>query len=152
ISLTGSWVQSTALTWLAYEWTTTSTWPALVGAAQIMPMAVLSFLGGALADRLPRRLIIFAAQCGLLLQSLFPVALVLFGSRDPCALPAVSLFLGLVNAVDTPARLAFVIDMVGREDLANAVALNSMTFNLARLVGPALCAPLLTWAGPTGCF
>src|SRR3954466_6080386 len=111
ISLTGSWVQSTALTWLAYEWTKTSTWPALVSAAQIMPMAVLSFLGGAMADRWPRRLIIFAAQCGLLVQSLFLVALVLFGPREPWALLAVSLFLGLVNAVDTPARLAFVIDM-----------------------------------------
>lgn len=152
ISLTGSWVQSTALTWLAYEWTSTSTWPALVGAAQIMPMAVLSFLGGAMADRWPRRVIIFAAQCGQLVQSLLLVALVLVGPRDPWALLGISLLLGLVNAIDTPARMAFVIDLVGREDLANAVALNSMTFNLARLIGPAVCGPLLAWAGPAGCF
>src|SRR3954454_24092557 len=119
ISLTGSWVQAAALTWLAWDLTRQSRWPALVSAAQILPMLLLSVWGGGLGDRLSRRLLIFLSQFGLLLLAFFLAALVAFDRVTPLALLVVSLFIGAVNAIDTPARLAFVFDMVGRDDLMN---------------------------------
>src|SRR3954447_22600805 len=152
VSLTGSWVQTAALTWLAWDLTRQSRWPALVSAAQILPMLLLSVWGGGLADRLSRRLLIFLSQFGLLLLAFFLAALVAFDRVTPLALLVVSLFIGAVNAIDTPARLAFVFDMVGRDDLMNAVALNSLVFNAARAIGPALGAVALPWVGLAGCF
>jgi predicted MFS family arabinose efflux permease len=115
-------------------------------------MALLSVWGGWLADRLPRRELIAAAQAGQLVQAMLLVLLVLFAPPAVEWLFAVSLLLGVLNAIDTPARLAFQIELVGREDLPNAIALNSLAFNLARAVGPALGAPLLWQLGPVGCF
>lgn len=152
ISLTGSWVQTAALMWLAYTWTETSTWPALVASAQVVPMALLSVAGGWLADRFPRQRLIVLTQSAQLVQALLLVALVLADWREPAALLGISALLGIFNALDNPARLAFLIEMVGREDLANAVALNALTFNLARLIGPAIGAVLLAITGPAGCF
>jgi MFS family permease len=152
VSLTGSWVQTTALTWLAYDLTGQNTWPALVSAAQVTPTLLLGVWGGGLADRWPRRPLILATQGMQLALAVLLGALVLCGAATPWGLVAVAAALGVVNAVDTPARLAFVIDMVGRDDLANAVALNSLLFNLARALGPALGASLLDAVGPGACF
>lgn len=152
VSLTGSWVQTAALTWLAYAWTDTSLWPALLMAAQVVPMGLFSITGGWLADRFPRRRLILLTQTGQLMQALLLAAAVLTGWREPGILLVVSFLLGLLNALDNPARLAFVIDLVGREDLPNAIALNALTFNLARMIGPAFGAVLLLVAGPAGCF
>jgi MFS family permease len=152
ISLTGTWLQAAALTWLAYDLTGQSRWPALVGAAQVLPTFVLGGWGGSLADRWPKRPLIFGAQALLLVLALLLAGLVLSGTATPWHLLAVAGACGLVNAVDLPARLAFVIEMVGRDDLVNAVALNSMLFNTARLVGPAASAILLPWLGPGLCF
>jgi MFS family permease len=152
VSLTGSWVQTAALTWVAYEWTGQNRFTALVAAAQVVPMLFLSVWGGALADRWPRRALIFGTQFLLLALAGLLGGLVLLGLATPAALLAIALLIGVVNAVDTPARLAFVIDMVGRDDLANAVALNSLLFNVARAVGPALSALLLPWLGAGPCF
>src|SRR5262245_32934830 len=152
ISLTGAWVQTAALTWLAWDLTHQSRWPALVSAAQILPMLPLSVWGGGLADRLSRRLLIFLSQSGLLVLAFFLAALVAFDHVTPLGLLVVSLLIGVVNAVDTPARLAFVVDMVGRDDLINAVALNSLVFNVARAVGPAVGGVLLPLVGLASCF
>jgi MFS family permease len=151
VSLTGTWVQAAALTWVAYDLTGQNRWPALVAAAQGVPTLLLGVWGGSLADRWPRRTLIFATQALLLLLALLLAALVALGLATPWHLLAISAAAGVVNAVDTPARLAFVIDMVGREDLANAVALNSLLFNLARAVGPAVGAELLC-LGAALCF
>jgi len=152
VSLTGSWVQTTALTWLAYAWTDTSFWPGLLLAAQVVPMALFSLTGGWLADRWPRRPLIVLTQTGQLLQALVLAAVVAMGWREPAVLLLVSTLLGLLNALDNPARLAFLVDLVGRDDLPNAVALNALTFNLARLIGPMIGAVLLLVVGPAGCF
>ncbi len=152
VSLTGSWVQTAALTWLAYDLTRQSLWPALVGTAQVLPTLLLGVLGGGLADRWPRRPLIFLSQAGLLLLALALAGMVLCGLATPAGLLAVAVLIGVVNAVDTPARLTFVMDMVGRDDLLNAVALNSLVFNVARAVGPAACAGLLPLLGPGSCF
>jgi MFS family permease len=152
ISVLGSWVQTTVLTWLAWERTHQSSWTALIAAVQMLPTALLGVWGGGLADRLPKRAIIFFTQSGLLVLSLLLAALVYSGADNRWTLLAVAIAIGLVNSIDLPARLAFVVDMVGRDDLMNAVALNSLLFNVARATGPALGALMLRWMGAGHCF
>src|SRR5579884_1571051 len=147
VSVTGSWAQSAALMWLAYELTHENRWPALVGAMQVLPTSVLGAWGGSLADRQPKRALIFLTQAALLLLALVLGGLVLLGQITPWHLLAVATAAGIVNAIDLPARLAFVIDMVRRDDLPNAIALNSMLFNLARMLGPIVSGVLLTKIG-----
>jgi MFS family permease len=113
---------------------------------------VLSVWGGSLADRWPRRPLIFLTQTIFLVLAILLGVLVGAEVISRGGLLLLALLIGLVNAIDTPARLAFVIDMVGRDDLANAVALNSLLFNLARAVGPALAGLLMPWLGAASCF
>lgn len=152
ISVTGSWAQSAALTWLAYELTGESLWASLVGAMQVLPTFLLGVWGGSLADRWPKRPLIFLSQATLLLLAILLGSLVLLGQITPWHLLAIATAAGIVNALDLPARLAFVIDLVGRDDLPNAIALNSLLFNAARAVGPALSAVVFAQlgAGQTG--
>jgi len=150
VSVTGSWAQSAAQMWLAYELTHENRWPALVGAMQVLPTAVLGAWGGSLADRMPKRGLIFLTQAALLLLALLLGGLVLLGQVTPWHLLAVATAAGIVNAIDLPARLAFVIDMVGRDDLPNAIALNSMLFNLARMFGPIVSGVLFSLVGRGG--
>jgi MFS family permease len=152
VSVVGSWVQTTALMWLAYRLTRQSQWPALVATAQILPTFFLGAWGGALADRVAKRALIFGTQAALLVLALLLAALVLSGHATPWHLLAISLAAGVVNALDLPARLSFVMDMVGRQDVVNAVALNSLLFNAARVVGPAVGGLMLTSLGPGHCF
>jgi MFS family permease len=152
VSVTGSWVQTTALMWLAYRMTGRSQWPALIATAQILPTFLLGAWGGALADRVSKRTLILSTQSALLLLAMLLGVLVLAGHVTPWHLFAITLAAGIVNAIDLPARLSFVMDLVGRGDLVNAVALNSLLFNAARVVGPAVGGVLLTWLGPGHCF
>ena len=145
--MTGSWAQSAALSWLAYALTRESIWPALVGAMQVLPTFVLGAWGGSLADRWPKRPLIFLSQASLLLLAIFLGCLVLLGHITPWHLLAVAAAAGIVVAIDLPARLAFVIDLVGRDDLPNAIALNSMLFNLARMMGPVVSGVLFSQLG-----
>src|SRR5262249_49342211 len=151
VSVFGSWVQLTALMWLAFQLTGTSRWPALVAAAQLIPGFLLGAWGGALADRLPRPGLIFQTQLLLLLLALALAGLAFAGVATVWHLLVISTASGVVNAVDLPARLAFLVDMVGKEDLVNAVALNSLLFNVARAAGPALGSWLLPHGGPAAC-
>jgi predicted MFS family arabinose efflux permease len=152
ISLTGSWVQTTALMWLAFDLTHESKWPAMVAAAQIFPTFLFGAWGGVLADRWPKRSLIFLTQAAFMAVALGLAGLVLLGVVVPWHLLVIAAAGGLINALDLPARLAFVVDMVGREDLLNAVALNSSLFNRARALGPAVGGLLLAWLGPGACF
>ncbi len=152
VSLTGSWMQITALMWLAYELTKGSRWPSFIGAAQLLPALVLGAWGGSLADRFTKRSIIFVAQSGLLVSAVVLAGLVVTGRATPWNLLAVAIANGVISAIDLPARLAFVIDMTGKEDLVNAVALNSLMFNAARAVGPMIGGITLKFFGPAVCF
>lgn len=152
VSITGSWMQSTALSWLAFELTHQSKWPALITAASILPTCLLGLWGGGMADRWPKRSLIFVTQCACLVQALLLVVMVHIGFVRPWPLFVISMFGGLIQAIDFPARLAFVIDLAGREDLMNAVALNSLMFNVARIVGPALAGVILAYGEPQLCF
>jgi MFS family permease len=151
-SLTGSWMQTTALMWLAFQLTGESTWPALVLTAQVLPTSLLGAWGGALADRCRKRQLLLTTQSAFMTVALLLTALVYAGVVDRWQLLLLTVLSGLVQAIDLPARLAFVIDLAGREDLMNAVALNSLQFNVARLLGPALAGPLLGLLGAWPCF
>ncbi|MFN4260172.1 MAG: MFS transporter [Gemmataceae bacterium] len=152
VSLTGSWMQTAALAGLAYALTGLSAWPALLVAIQIAPTFLFGAWSGFLADHVPKRRLIMATQSGFMLMSFSLAMLVWLGKVEPWQLLVVSCLHGLFQAVDLPARLAFVNDLVGREDLVNAVALNSMLFNTARAVGPAIGGVMLFYAGPQACF
>jgi MFS family permease len=152
ISLVGSWIQLAALMWLAYHLTGTSRWPGLVAAAHMLPAFLLGPWGGSLADRLPKRRLVFHTQTALMVLALLLSLCVYADQVTVWHLLAISLAIGVVNAVDLPARLAFLVEMVGKEDLVNAVGLNSLLFNLARAAGPLLCHCLLPLGGPAFCF
>jgi MFS family permease len=152
VSLVGTWMQTTVLSWLAYAITNESKWPALITAAQILPTFLLGPWGGHLADRWPKRPLIFWMQTAFLILALVLAWMVLGGAVQPWQLLAVTAATGLVTAIDLPARLSFVMDMVGREDLTNAVALNSLLFNSARVLGPMLAGQLMISIGPGYCF
>ena len=152
VSLTGTWMQNAALVWVAYDLTKESRWAALVSAAQILPTFFLGAWGGALADRWPKRSLIFLTQSAFLVLALLLAGLTFAGVITPWQLLVVTAASGLVQAIDLPARLAFVMDMAGREDLMNAVALNSLLFNVARVVGPAISGFLMRWLAPEACF
>jgi MFS family permease len=152
VSLTGTWMQSTALMWVAFEITGQSMWTGWVGASQLLPTFFFGAWGGALADRLPKRTVLFATQAAQLILALVLAALVFTDRLNPWLLLAITTANGLVIAVDLPARLAFVMEMAGREDLMNAVALNSLFFNVARAIGPAVAGWLLKFLGPGLCF
>ncbi|MCS6864988.1 MAG: MFS transporter [Gemmataceae bacterium] len=138
VSFVGTWMQSAALMWLMYDRTHDPRWPSWLIVAQIGPTILLGPWGGALADRNPKRQLVFTTQSAFLLNAIALTAVVATG----LALPAVVLVLvainGVIQAVDLPARLAFVPDLVPKEDLINAVGLNSLVFNGARMLGPAL--------------
>ncbi len=152
VSLTGTWMQNAALVWLAFRLTGESKWAALVNAAQILPTFFFGAWGGALADRWPKRSLIFVTQSAFLVLALLLAGLTLADVITPWQLLLVTAASGLVQAMDLPARLAFVMDMAGREDLMNAVALNSLLFNVARVVGPAISGFLMSWLAPEACF
>jgi MFS family permease len=152
ISFIGSFVQTTALQWLVYEMTKESTWTALVTVAPALPAFFLGTFGGALADRWPKRRLIFWTQAGFLVLALVLAVLVASGQARPWHLLLIQVGNGFIVALDLPARLAFVMEMVGRDDLLNAVALNSLLFNVARAAGPAVGGVLLTALGASACF
>jgi predicted MFS family arabinose efflux permease len=154
VSLVGSWTQITALMWLAHQYTDSARWPAFLAAVQIGPTFLLGPWGGSLADRVPKRGLIMRTQCVFLSCALALLGLYLFDALTVTAMLIVMFVHGIVQAIDLPARLAFVPGLVARADLANAVALNSLLFNVARAIGPALAGVLLA-LGPNGtlwCF
>jgi MFS family permease len=138
--------------WLSYSADQQSIWPSLIAALQVLPGFFLGPLGGRLADKYPRKKLILITQVMFSLQSLGLFLAVYSGFTSPIILLSFSLLWGMINAIDLPARLTFLVEMVGMRDLFNAVALNSLQFNLARLAGPAIGALLLSNLGPEACF
>jgi MFS family permease len=152
ISLVGTWMQSVAESWLMYRLTGSSALLGLTGFCAQIPVFVLATVGGLVADRYDRRRIIVTTQtCAMLLAGTLAV-LTLTGRVQVWHLFTIATLLGTVNAFDIPARQAFVVDMVGREDLINAIALNSSMFNGARIVGPAVAGVLVAAIGEGWCF
>ncbi len=152
ISLIGTWMQSVAVSWLVYRLTRSSLYLGLVGFASQIPVFVLGLWGGYVADRGNKRGILVATQAAAMIQALALAAMTFSGRVNIWAVTGLAAVLGVINAVDMPTRQAFVVEMVGREDLHNAIALNSSMFNSARVLGPSLAGMLLAVIGEGWCF
>jgi MFS family permease len=143
ISLVGTWMQAVAQDWLVLEMTNDPVALGAVAAAQFLPVLVLGLFGGIAADMLPKRLGLLCTQTAACLLALALGLLVVFGHVEVWHVMALAFCLGIVNAFDMPIRQSFVVEMVGREDIASAVALNSAAFNGARVIGPAVAGLLI---------
>lgn len=147
VSLVGTWMQTVALGWLVFTLSGSGTALGAVMAVQFFPMLVLGPYGGLLADRLDKRRLLVGTQVGLATISVALGIITIAGVVQVWMVIALALGLGLLVAVDTPARQAFVLEMVGPDHLRNAVSLNSVLMNAARAVGPALAAVLIATTG-----
>jgi len=152
ISLTGTWMQSVAQAWLVYSLTKSSFLLGAVGFASQIPIFLLAPLGGTAADRTNRHRLIIATQTTSMLLAGILAWLTLSGRVQVPYIFVLATLLGVVNAFDIPGRQAFLVDMVGKEDLMNAIALNSSIFNGARVVGPAVAGILVAKIGEGWCF
>ncbi len=152
ISLVGTWMQAMAQAWLVYRLSGSSFMLGLVGFAGQVPVFLLSVLGGAVADERSKRAILIWTQALSMLLALTAALLTLSGAVQVWHVILLATSLGVVNAFDIPARQAFVMEMVGREDLHNAIALNSSMFNSARVLGPTLAGLLVPLVGEGWCF
>lgn len=146
VSFIGSWMQSAALMWLLYDRTGDPRWPSWVLVAQVGPTVVLGPWGGGLADRFPKRRLIIITQSAFLIHAVVLTLVIGLDLVTPTVVLGLMAISGVIQSVDLPARLAFVPDLVPREDLINAVGLNSLLFNSARALGPALAALLFLLA------
>jgi len=147
VALVGGWMQTVAQAWLVLQLTDSPFKLGLISTLQFSPILMFSLVAGAVADRLPKRGLLVTTQTTLACQALLLGVLVSTGRVQYGHVAVLGLVLGFANAVDQPARQSFVMDMVGKGDVANAVALNSAAFNAARIVGPAVAGVLIGRVG-----
>jgi MFS family permease len=152
ISLIGTWMQSVAQAWLVYRLTGSSVLLGLVGFSSQIPVFLLAPIGGIVADRKNRHRIIIVTQTIAMLLAFALSALTLTGVIEVWHVFVFAAMLGVINSFDIPARQAFIVDMVGKEDLINAIALNSSMFNGARIIGPAIAGVVVAAIGEGWCF
>jgi MFS family permease len=152
ISLIGTWMQTVAESWLVYRLTGSAALLGVAGFASQIPVFLLATIGGTVADRYNRHRIMIITQTMAMVLPLILAALVFTGRVQVWHVFTLAATLGVVNAFDVPTRQSFVVEMVGREDLVNAIALNSSIFNGARTIGPAVAGLLLAAVGEGWCF
>src|ERR1700678_605652 len=152
ISLIGTWMQNVAQAWLVYRLTGSLLLLGVVGFAGQIPVFLLAPIGGLAADRWNRHRIVIGTQIVSMILACFLAILTLLHIVAVWEIVVLAALLGAVNAFDIPARQSFLIDMVGRDDLMNAIALNSSMFNGARVLGPAIAGILVSRIGEGWCF
>jgi MFS family permease len=152
ISLIGTWMQTVAESWLVYRLTGSTLLLGTVGFASQIPVFLIAPIGGIVADRKNRHRVVIATQTSAMLLAGTLATLTLTHRVHVWHVIVLAACLGVVNAFDIPARQAFLMDMVGREDLMNAIALNSSMFNGARIIGPAIAGILVASIGEGWCF
>lgn len=152
ISLTGTWMQTVAQAWLVYSMTKSALLLGSVGFASQIPVFLIAPFGGITADRMNRQRLVIATQISSMILAGILAWLTLSGRVHVWHIFVLAALLGVVNAFDIPSRQAFLIDMVGKEDLMNAIALNSSMFNGARVIGPAVAGILVARIGEGWCF
>ncbi len=152
ISLIGTWMQSVAQAWLVYRITGSSLLLGAVGFAGQIPVFLVAPVGGIVADRLNRQRVVIGTQVASMILALILALLTLTHTVQVWHIFILAALLGVVNAFDIPARQSFLVDMVGKEDLMNAIALNSSMFNGARIIGPAIAGILVARIGEGWCF
>jgi MFS family permease len=152
VSLVGTWMQGIAESWLVYRLTGSAALLGVAGFASQIPVLFLAAIGGSVADRYNRHRILIVTQTASMLLPLTLAALVFSGRVQVWHVFTLAAGLGIVNAFDVPARQSFVVEMVGKEDLVNAIALNSSIVNAARAIGPAVAGVLMAAVGEGWCF
>ncbi len=152
VSLFGTWMQITAQGFLVYELTRSSAYLGFVGFAAGLPSWFFMPYGGVVADRIRRRDLLLVTQTSMMVLALLLAGLTFLGAVRPWHILVLAFLLGVANAFDAPARHSFIPEMVGRDDLTNAIALNSTIFNSATAVGPAVAGIVYALVGPGWCF
>ncbi|MCU7496057.1 MAG: MFS transporter [Ignavibacteria bacterium] len=151
-SLFGSWMQTTAQGYLVYELTHSPVYLGYVGFASGVPAWLFMIFGGVVADRVPRRTILVITQTIMMILAFVLAGLTFMGLVEAWHIVVLAFLLGVANAFDSPARQSFVLEMVEREDLVNAIALNATMFNTATAIGPAVAGITYAAFGPAWCF
>ncbi len=152
ISLIGTWMQMTAQSWLVLTLTHSSTDLGLIVALQTLPVLLLTPYGGVIADRIDKRRLMIVLQSAMGIQALILGLLTVTGNVKVWEIGALAVLLGLNNAFENPSRQSFMLEMVGREHIRNAVSLNSVLVNVARSIGPAVAGILIATVGTGVCF
>jgi MFS family permease len=152
ISLSGTWMQTVAAIWLILSLTDSGVAVGLTTALQFLPMLLIGAWGGLLADRIPKRRLLITTQTLMAIPALGLFAVTATGVVAPWMVFLAVFAMGAINAVDNPARQSFVIEMVGSDRVVNAVSLNSVIVQMARIVGPALAGLLIAGFGVVPCF
>jgi len=152
VSLMGTWMQSTAQGYLIYQLTGSPTYLGLVGFFGGLPSWLFTLFGGVVADRLPRRTLLIITQTVMLILAFILAGLTFTDLVQPWHIIVLAFLLGVANAFDAPARVSFVVELVNREDMTNAIAMNSTMFNIATVVGPSIAGLTYAGFGPAWCF
>ena len=152
VSLMGTWMQSTAQGYLIYQLTGSPAYLGLVGFVGGVPALLFTLFGGVIADRISRRNMMVITQSLMLVLAFILAALTFTNIVQPWHIVVLAFLLGVANAFDAPARIAFVTELVSREDMTNAIALNSTMFNIATVVGPSVAGLTYAAFGPAWCF
>lgn len=152
ISLIGTWTQSIGQSWLVFTLTNSPLLLGVLGAMQFLPVTFFTLFAGVLIDKYPKKTILIITQSVSMLLALTLAVLVFTHTVKYEYILVLAVLLGITNSIDMPARQAFMMEIAGREDLMNAIALNSLTFNLAKILGPSLGAVLMATLGAGWCF
>lgn len=152
VSLVGTWMQSVAQGYLIYDLTKSPAFLGYVGFASGIPSWLFMVYGGVIADRIPRRTMLIITQSVMMLLALILALLVFTDLVTPWHVILLAFLLGIANAFDAPARMSFAAELVSREDLTNAIALNATMFNTGAVIGPAVGGVLYAALGPSWCF
>jgi MFS family permease len=151
-SLVGTWMQTTAQGFLVFQLTNSPVYLGYVGFAAGIPSWLFTLYGGVISDRMPRRKLLVITQTSMMILAFILAALTFAKIVQPWHIVLLAFLLGIANAFDAPARQSFVLEMVEREDMTNAIALNSTMFNSATAVGPAVAGLTYAALGPAWCF
>jgi MFS family permease len=152
ISVIGTWMQTVAISWLVYQLSNSAFTLGMVRFLGAIPITLLTLVGGAVADRFDKRRIVVLTESTAMVLAFALAGLVYFGVVKIWQIVLLGLLEGITDAFDIPTRQSFVVEMVGKDDLMNAIALNSSLFNGARVFGPALAGVLIAVIGVAGCF
>ncbi len=152
VSLIGTWIQTIAQSWLVFQLTNSAFLLGLVGFLNLAPVFLLSLFGGVVADRVNKRKILIFTQIAFMILAFLLAVLTQLKLITPYQIMMIAVLNGIVMAFDGPARQSVVVELVGKRHLLNAIALNSASFNSARVIGPALAGILIASIGMSGCF
>jgi MFS family permease len=152
VSLIGTWLQQTALSWLIYDMTNSKFLLGFIAALGALPLLFLSLVGGIVADRFPRRTTLIITQISTMILTFVLTLLIALNIVQIWHIVVIAALNGIIFSIDMPVRQSYMIDMAGKKDLMNAIALNSSIFNLARVLGPVIAGIVMVKFGSIWCF